>query len=115
MFEVFFQLDRQKRFKEHYPDETMPTEWSMARRSDMLAGWLARASLHVVGGCETCSTPETKASPTPDAKITRLRDCWRCEVSLDFDEHPATCHFCGALDPCGNGPRADTEGKADGG
>lgn len=50
LFEVWFQLERLKTWRaSRIPsDPEQPSEyWSMGLRSEMLRGWLARASLHV--------------------------------------------------------------------
>jgi hypothetical protein len=35
-----------------------------------------------------------------------LRDCWNCQVSIDYDHAPDTCPGCGAANPCGDKPQA---------
>lgn len=49
MFEVWFQLQRRKDWESKYPGEKFHEGWGTGFRSSMLKGWMARASLHVVG------------------------------------------------------------------
>lgn len=36
--------------------------------------------------------------------MIRLRACWSCDTSVDYDERPEFCPNCGARDPCGREP-----------
>jgi hypothetical protein len=36
--------------------------------------------------------------------MNKLRACWSCDMSLDYDESPESCPNCGESRPCGPAP-----------
>lgn len=52
------------------------------------------------GASTSVPTPQ-ESSEQGNAPLKRLRDCWECGQSQDFDTPPRVCIACGAEDPCG--------------
>jgi hypothetical protein len=50
LFEVWFNLDRVKRWRALYGNDPMPDDWGEGFKEPARNAWLSRASLHVTQG-----------------------------------------------------------------
>lgn len=88
-FEVWYSLDRLKRWRALYGNDDMPDRWGDGFKAHMLNAWTSRASLHV-----THATSELKFPGLNDRCVCNaghIAPLW----SYSPAKHRIFCSYCG--------------------